>query len=95
MRSFLAALWLVEQTPTLSALQKTAIDAGAFAINRRDQEDLWRFVAPLMTSNANLEGFWLYANEDPVERAILIAALQAEADNRDISFVRVPQRRVS
>jgi hypothetical protein len=29
MRAFFAALWLVEETPTLPALQKTATDAGA------------------------------------------------------------------
>jgi hypothetical protein len=55
MRAFLAALWLVEETPTLRALQKTATDAGAFGLNRRDQEELWRFVAPLLTSNGDLE----------------------------------------
>jgi hypothetical protein len=37
MRAFLAALWLVEETPTLPALQKIATDAGAFGLNRRDQ----------------------------------------------------------
>jgi hypothetical protein len=39
MRAFLAALWLVEETPTLTALQKIATDAGAFGLNRRDQEE--------------------------------------------------------
>jgi hypothetical protein len=70
MRAFLAALWLVEETPTLSALQKTVTDAGAFALNRRDQEELWRFVAPLLTSTVDLEALWHFANDDPVERAI-------------------------
>jgi hypothetical protein len=94
MRAFLAALWLVEETPTLPALQKTAIDAGAFGLNRRDQEELWRFVAPLLTSAADLEALWQFANDDPVERAILLAALQAEADKRGLTLVRVPQRRL-
>jgi hypothetical protein len=93
MRAFLAALWLVEETPTLPALQKTAIDAGAFGLNRRDQEELWRFVAPLLASTADLEALWHFANDDPVERAILLAALQAEADKRDVTLVRVAQRR--
>jgi hypothetical protein len=92
MRAFLAALWLVEETPTLPALQKTATDAGAFGLNRRDQEELWGFVAPLLTSGADIEALWLFANENPIERAILLAALQAEADRRGITLVRVAQK---
>jgi hypothetical protein len=93
MRAFLAALWLVEETPTLPALQKTATDAGAFGLNRRDQEELWRFVAPLLTSTADLEALWRFANDDPVERAILLAALQAEADDHSVTLVRIPEQR--
>jgi hypothetical protein len=93
MRAFLAALWLVEETPTLPALQKTATDAGAFALNRRDQEELWGFVAPLLTSSADLKALWLFANDDPIERGILLAALQAEADKRGVTLVRAAQQR--
>jgi hypothetical protein len=67
MRAFLAALWLVEETPTLPALQKIATDA--FRLNRRDQEELWGFVAPLLTSNTDLETLWRFASDDPIERA--------------------------
>ncbi len=91
MRAFLAALWLVDETPTMPALQKTA--TGAFGLNRRDQEELWSFVAPLLTSAADLEGLWQFANDDPVERGILLAALQREADTRGLTLVRVPQQR--
>jgi hypothetical protein len=93
MRAFLAALWLVEETPTMPAVQKTATDAGVFGLNRRDQEELWTFVAPLLNSTADLEGLWHFANDDPVERAILLAALQAEADDRGVTLVRVAQQR--
>jgi hypothetical protein len=93
MRAFLAALWLVEETPTLRALQKTATDAGAFGLNRRDQEELWGFVAPLLTSAADLKALWLFANDDPIERVILLAALQADADKRGVTLVRVAQQR--
>ena len=92
MRAFLAALWLVEETPTLPALQKTVADGGAFGLNRRDQEELWGFVAPLLTSAADLEALWRFANDDPIERAILLAALQAEADKRGVTLVRVAQQ---
>lgn len=93
MRAFLAALWLVEETPTLPALQKTATDAGAFGLKPRDQEELWGFVAPLLTSTAGLEALWLFANNDPIERGILLAALQTEADKRGITLVRAAQQR--
>jgi hypothetical protein len=75
MRAFLAALWLVEETPTLPALQKTATDAGAFALNRRDQEELWGFVAQLLAP-ADIETMWRFASEDS-ECGILVRALQA------------------
>jgi hypothetical protein len=93
MRAFLAALWLVEETPTSPALQKTATDAGAFGLNRRDQEELWGFVAPLLNSDADLEALWRFTNDDPVERAILLAALQEEADKRGVTLIRVAQQR--
>jgi hypothetical protein len=93
MRAFLAALWLVEEAPTLPALQKRATEGGAFDLNRRYQEELWGFVAPLLTSNSDLEALWLFANDDPIERAILLAALQAEADKRGVTLVRVAQQR--
>lgn len=57
MRAFLAALWLVEETPNLPALQKTVSDVGAFALNRRDQEELWTFVALLLTSAAAFKNY--------------------------------------
>jgi hypothetical protein len=93
MRAFLAALWLVDEMPTLPALQKIAIDAGAFELNRRDQEELWGFVAPLLTPNADLETLWRFASDDPIERGILLDALQAEADKRGIALIRVAQQR--
>jgi hypothetical protein len=93
MRAFLAALWLVEETPTLPALQKIATDAGAFGLNRRDQEELWGFVAPLLTSAADLEALWRFTNDDPIERAILLAALQGEADERGVTLVRLALQR--
>jgi hypothetical protein len=66
---------------------------GHFDLNRRDQKELWEFGAPLLTSAADLEALWRFANNDLVERAILLAALQAEADNRGITLVRVAQQR--
>jgi ligand-binding sensor domain-containing protein len=92
-RAFLAALWLVEEQPNLAALQSTATEARAFGLNRRDQEELWSFVAPLLASNADLEALWHFANDDPVERGFLLAALQQEADERNVTLVRVAQQR--
>jgi hypothetical protein len=93
MRAFLAALWLVEEMSNLAALQKTVTEDAAFAINRPAQEELWGFVALLLTSDADLQALWLFANNDPVERGILEHALQAEADKREVTLVRVAQQR--
>jgi len=95
MRAFLAASRLYEETPDLSALEKVATDAGAFALNRRDQEELWRLVAALLVSEEDLKALWHFANEDPEPRAILLASLQAEADQRDVTLVRTARRRRS
>ena len=93
MRAFLAALWLVEETSNLPALETAMSDAKAFALNRRDQEELWRFLAPLLVSDADLKALWLFANEKPEERAILLDALQNEADDRNVTLVRAARRR--
>ena len=88
MRAFLAALWLVDEMPTLPALQKAAESGGAFGLNRRDQEELWSFVAPLLGSDDDVQGLWSFGSENPVERAVLVAAVQAEADKRGLTLVR-------
>ena len=93
MRAFLAALWLFEEQPNMPALEKASIDGGAFALNRRDQEELWRFLAALLTSAEDVKELWWFANEDPEAHAILLAALLAEADERRITLVRTPRRR--
>jgi hypothetical protein len=105
MRAFLAALWLVDEMPTLTALEKAVLDAGAFSLNRRDQEELWRFVVPLMAtakaasaeypSPENLKALWGFANDDPEERAILLKTVQDEADDRGITLIRIARRRNS
>ena len=89
MRAFLAASWLVEETPNLPSLRKAATEAGVFALNRRDQEELWGFVAPLLRSDAELKNLWNFTDEDPGERALLLAALQTEADKRRVTLIRV------
>ncbi len=91
MRAFLAALWLVEETPTIPVLERTVTEAKAFDLNSRDQEELWGFVAPLLNSSSDLEAMWNFSNGNPMERAILLAALQYEADERDLTLVRVAQ----
>jgi hypothetical protein len=36
---------------------------------------------------------WRFTNGDPIERAILLAALQAEADERGVTLVRLALQR--
>jgi hypothetical protein len=76
-------------------LEKEATDAMAFALNRRDQEELWRFLAALLVSAEDLKALWCFANEDPEVHAILLAALQTEADERDVVLVRTARPRRS
>jgi hypothetical protein len=105
MRAFLAALWLVGEMPTLAALEKEVVDRGAFGLNRRDQEELWRFVVPLVASAKaasaddssleDLKALWRFANDEPEERAILLKVVQDEADDRGITLVRAARRRKS
>jgi hypothetical protein len=47
----------------------------------------------LLITTADLEALWRFANDDPGERAVLLAALQAEADKRGITLVRDPRHR--
>ena len=54
MRAFLAALWLVDEMPTITKAQKAAVDGGAFQLSWRDQEELWRFLAELMSGDDDL-----------------------------------------
>jgi ligand-binding sensor domain-containing protein len=91
MRAFLAASWLVEETPNIVALQQATDKAGAFDLNRRDQEELWSFVAALL-NDSDLIDLWLFAG-DELQRSILLHALQAEADKRDVELRRPKRRR--
>ena len=91
MRAFLAALWLVEEMPNLPALEKEMDDSGMFGLNPQDQKELSRFVAPLLHSDADLAALWRFANEKPEERAVLMDALQREADERNVTLVRKPR----
>ena len=94
MRAFLAALWLIDEMP-LPALEKAVTDAGAFTLNCRDQEELWGFLAPLLAATDDLRAMWRFADEEPGDRGILIAALQAEADVRNVTLSRTPRARRS
>jgi hypothetical protein len=88
MRAFLAALWLVEELPSVTALQEAMMKAGAFDLPRRDQEEVWRFLAALLATEDGLKPVWQFANEKPQERGLLLAALQDEADRRNVTLVR-------
>lgn len=89
MRAFLAALWLIEETPGQPAFEAALLDADIFALGRLDQEGLWRFVAPLL-DDASLVALWRFASADPESRSLLLAALQRDADRRGVRLVRLP-----
>jgi hypothetical protein len=90
MRAFLAALYLIDETPNIVALQQVVDKAGAFGLSRRDQEELWTFVTALL-NDSDLVALWLFAGDEP-QRSILLQALQVEAEKRDVELKR-PKRR--
>ena len=83
MRAFLAALWLVEETPSTAAIVKRLADrrndGQIWRCSRRDQEELWRFVADLLATPEDRAELWAFALNDP-ERGFLQVALKARAD---------------
>jgi hypothetical protein len=87
MRAFLAAAWLVEETPNIEALQAAANKADTFTLNRRDQEELWTFVAALLTDK-DLVALWVFAGGQPQQRSILLESLQIEGEKRDSKLNR-------
>jgi hypothetical protein len=93
MRAFLAALWLAEELPTVAAMKEAILKANAFSLPRRDQEEVWRFLAALIASADDLKALWTFANEKAEERGLLLDALHDEADRRDITLVRAARRR--
>jgi hypothetical protein len=92
MRAFLAALYLLEDTPGVSAMTQTMLDDKAFALSTRDQEELGHFLASLLT-DTDLKVLWRFANEDPEARGRLLKALQTEADKQNLTLVREARRR--
>jgi hypothetical protein len=87
MRGFLAASWLIEEMP-LDAAQGVLSEAKAFSIAHDDQDQLWGFVAALISKNEDIQAFWNFANEKTIERGRLLEALQKEADRRGTRLIR-------
>jgi hypothetical protein len=87
MRAFLAASSLAEDAPTVAQLIARVTEQKAFGLRRSEQDLLWGFVAELLRDE-DVATLWVYAQEDPGERALLQAALQRVADRRKIRLVR-------
>jgi len=93
MRAFLAALWLTEELPHVGAMQEAMGKANSFMLPRRDQEEVWGFLAALIVAEDDVKAMWDFAGEKPDERGLLLGALQEEADRRGITLVRVSRPR--
>ncbi len=89
MRAFLAASWLVDELPGAQAIQDAVEGGRAFSLSRRDQEDLWGFVAPLLPDHL-VPALWRFASERPQDRGLLQAAVQAEAGKRGMTLTLEP-----
>ena len=96
MRSFLAALWLVEEAPGAAGICKRLDGSAVWRCSRRDQEEVWRFVADLLPLQ-DLASIWRYAVTDPADRAFLQTALQtrAEVAGIDLQIERIRRQKVA
>jgi hypothetical protein len=54
----------VRRNPKSSSNGESSNRGGPFLLNRRDQEELWRFLAALLSSPEDLKELWRFANED-------------------------------
>jgi hypothetical protein len=77
MRAFLAALWLADETPNVSALVKRLEKSKVWQHSRRDQDEVWRFLASLIPAS-DVQELWRWAIDDP-DRGYLQNALKERA----------------
>ncbi|NEH58113.1 hypothetical protein GR198_20520 [Rhizobium leguminosarum] len=82
MRSFLASLQLVEENPNIDAVIARLEKSEVWSCNRRDQEEIWRFVADLIAPS-DLAVLWRAMLSDPA-RAWAQTALLFRAQNDGI-----------
>jgi len=74
-------------------MQEAMGKANSFMLPRRDQEEVWGFLAALIVAEDDVKAMWDFAGEKPDERGLLLGALQEEADRRGITLVRVSRPR--
>jgi hypothetical protein len=82
MRAFLAAEWLSENSPQVSALIARLLDSPIWKSGRRDQGDLWQFLA-LIIPVEWVEELWRFAASDP-SRGYLQCELQHRAEREGL-----------
>lgn len=87
MRAFLAACSLAEDSSTMKQLISRIEEGRMFRLMRDDQEALWGFLAGVLSDN-DLRTLWIYAQNEPEDRALLQSALQRIADKRKIQLSR-------
>ena len=73
LRFLLAAEYLVETNRPVSALMRALETSPVWTCDRTDQEELWRFLAALLTPE-EVTALWRFSLEDP-ERVFLQCAL--------------------
>jgi len=87
MRAFLASLWLVEEVPSIDAMEQMIVTSGVLSLSRREQEDFWAFFVQTLPQDVSFQRLWRFANETPVDRIHLIAALKTEAKRRSVPLI--------
>lgn len=85
MRSFLAALKMVNGCPNVQALINQLNDSPVWLCGRKDQEELWLFVADLLVAS-DVNTLWQAMLADP-SRAWAQTALHARAARENIALI--------
>lgn len=88
MRTFLAASHLVDNAPNAQAMAQRLAGSAVWECSRKEQEELWKFVALLIDASAVNE-LWRMAIVDPA-RGFLQHAMQSRADILGIVLARTP-----
>lgn len=88
MRAFLAAEWLVSNSPSSAALTSRISESEIWQSPKRDQDELWTFLRDIAPAQW-IEPLWHFAIAEP-NRGYLQRALQERADALGLNLSRNP-----
>ena len=89
MRNFLAASFLVEDTPNIEACAQRIADTDVWMLGRKEQEELWTFLANMLSKPEDLDILWHLATRDPA-RGFLLQAIIRRAEACGLTLLLRP-----